>query len=337
VFNRYVLFGRVHIPDFAKSSLFNLVVRQLNQSNPELLTDKMGEIDIHRNAYIPPELMRDTLGLIWADADPVILLAIGQGVRDAQYDPMWHAAVRSVCPSVFFDKWRRFEVFGHSRNRLHIEQVSETSASFHRYTVDGGVPTAPENLMICGLVMAILEEIGCKDLCCEMPLEDGALYSVYRSGQFSMPAQKHLLMTGSWTMDWRECVPSSKSVGAPCMPAEISIPQSCDTRVRKSLEVVVQLLMLDVSRQWKIDELARASGMSKRSLQRRLKDVELSFSELVRMVRIRESCRLLKDPNTPITTIGFCSGFSDSAHFSRDFRASTGMTPSDYRAVSLGL
>jgi len=297
----------------------------------------MGAIDIHRNAYIPLELMRDTLGLIWAEANPVVLLSIGQGIRDAQYDPMWHAAVRSTCPSVFFDKWQRFEVFGHSRNRLRIEQTSETSASFHRYTVDGGVPTAPENLMICGLVMAALEEIGCKNLRCEMPCVGGSMHRIYECGQFSVPDDKHALMTGSWTMDWTECLSDPVSVGTEDMLAEIYIPQVCDSKVRKSLEVVVRLLVFDVSRQWKIDELARESGMSKRSLQRRLQDVEISFSELVRLVRLREACRLLKDTDAPITTIGFCSGFSDSAQFSRDFRASTGMTPSDYRAVSMGL
>jgi AraC-like DNA-binding protein len=41
----------------------------------------------------------------------------------------------------------------------------------------------------------------------------------------------------------------------------------------------------------------------------------------------------LKDGDVPLTAIGFCAGFSDSAHFSRDFRASMGMTPSDYRAI----
>ncbi|WP_160116021.1 helix-turn-helix domain-containing protein [Candidatus Halocynthiibacter alkanivorans] len=50
-------------------------------------------------------------------------------------------------------------------------------------------------------------------------------------------------------------------------------------------------------------------------------------------MRIFEACHLLKPGNTPLTVIGFCAGFSDSAHFSRDFRASVGLTPSEFRAV----
>lgn len=92
--------------------------------------------------------------------------------------------------------------------------------------------------------------------------------------------------------------------------------------------------MLDIARQWKVGELAREAGLSTRSLQRRLGHADLSFSGLVRLVRIHEACRLLADGAAPITAIALCAGFSDSAHFSRDFRASMGMTPSDYRAVS---
>ena len=52
------------------------------------------------------------------------------------------------------------------------------------------------------------------------------------------------------------------------------------------------------------------------------------------MVRVHEACRLLQGQRRfTITMIGFCAGFSDSAQFSRDFRASTGMTPSEFRAV----
>ena len=96
---------------------------------------------------------------------------------------------------------------------------------------------------------------------------------------------------------------------------------------------VIRLLMLDVDRQWKVSDLAREAGLSTRSLQRKLSDADLSFSHLVRIVRIHEACRLLKESEAPITTIAFCAGFSDSAHFSRDFRASMGMSPSNYRGV----
>ena len=276
---------------------------------------------------------RDFLDLVWREAGPETLLSIGQGIRDIGYDPIWHAAVRSASPTVMFDKWRRFEAFGHWQNRLRIDQTHEKRASFQRYAVGGGMPTTPENLLICGLIIALLEEIGCVGLRCDMPLDDGATYRIREDGRFSVPDDANPLMPDTWTIEWQMFSSRTKNAIPEAEPPDIALPQSCDSTLRNSIKTVVRLLTLDVSRQWKIDGLACEAGLSTRSLQRRLLDAELSFSHLVRLVRIHEACRLLKNSDAPITTIGFCAGFSDSAHFSRDFRASMGMTPSDYRAV----
>ena len=106
------------------------------------------------------------------------------------------------------------------------------------------------------------------------------------------------------------------------------MPEGCDASLKTTIERSAALMSRDPSRLWKIAELADELGLSTRSLQRKLQEAGLSFSELVRLIRIQEACRLLRDNDMPITMIGFCAGFSDSAHFSRDFRASIGMPPS---------
>ncbi len=315
--------------------MVDLIVHQLKRTNPALLPTVASTVDAVRHAQIPAEYKRDILDLVWRKAGPETLLSIGQGIRSARYDPIWHAAVRSANPALLFDKWQRFEVFAHSRNRLRIDQTHEKCASFQRYTVDGGTPTTPENLLICGMIIALLEEIGCLGLRCEMPLDDGTAYRVREDGHFSVPDDTNTLMTATWTIEWQMFSSRVEETTSEAEPPDIPLPRSCDSTLRASIETVVRLLMLDIARQWKIAELAREAGLSTRSLQRRLGDAELSFSRLVRLVRIHQACRLLKDSDVPLTTIGFCAGFSDSAHFSRDFRASMGMTPSDYRAVCL--
>jgi len=312
--------------------LVNLIVHQLKQTNPELLPPDANTVDAIRHANISAEYKRDILDTIWREAGPERLLSIGQGTREVRYDPIWHA-VRSVSPAVAFDKWRRFEAFGHSRNRLRIDQTHEKRASFQRYIVDGGTPTSPENLLICGLTIAILKETGCLGLRCEMPLDDGTTYCIHKNGHFFIPDDPNALTTATWTIEWKSFSRRMESTIPETEPPDILLPRSCDSILRASIEAVVRLLKYDVARQWKVGELAREAGLSTRSLQRRLRDAELSFSLLVRLVRIHEACRLLKNSNAPITTIGFCAGFSDSAHLSRDFHASMGMTPSDYRAV----
>ncbi len=323
--------------NFAKASIVKLVVHQLKQTNPELVPKDADSVDALRRAHVPIKYKREILDTVWREAGPETLLSIGQGIRSAGYDPLWHAAVRSASPALFFDKWRRFEVFAHSQNRLRINHSTENAASFERYAVRCGTPTTPENLLICGLIIALLEACGCFGLRCEMALNNGAAYCIRENGRFAVPGDADALRTDTWSIEWRRFSAKPESAVSELNPQDIELPWSRGSAARKSIESVVRILLLDIAHQWKVGDLARAAGLSTRSLQRKLSQAELSFSHLVRLVRIHEACRLLKNSDAPITTIGFCAGFSDSSHFSRDFRAGMGMTPSDYRTAFQGV
>lgn len=313
--------------------MINLIVRRLEQTNPELVPASAKTVDAIRHAHVPAEYKRDLLELAWRKAGPEMVLSIGQGARGGGNDPLWHAATRAASPTLLLDQWQRFEVFAHSQNRLRIDRAHEKRVSFQRYTVDGSMPTTPENIMVCGLIIALLEEIGCHDLRCEMSLVGGSAFYIRENGHFHMPDDPDTLVTTAWTIEWQTFSPRAAPAKSSAEPLHIDLPQPCEPALREMIEAVVRLLTRDATRQWKVSELAREAGLSTRSLQRRLDDAGLNFSSLVRLVRIHEACRLLEESNAPLTTIGFCSGFSDSAHFSRDFRASMGLTPSDYRAL----
>jgi AraC-like DNA-binding protein len=313
--------------------MVDLVVGHLKRNHLGSILPEIDSVDAVRNARVATGLKADILDLVWRHAGPETLLSIGQSIREVEYDPIWHAAVRSADPALLFDKWQRFEVFGHSQNRVEIEQIDEKHAAFRRYTVDGGTPAAPENLLICGLIIALLEEIGCLGLRCEMPLDNGAKHCIRQDGRFALPHDPGRLATTSWTIGWRsQSLHLTKAASATELP-DIAFSPSCAMSNRVLVGSVLRALSLDVARQWKIDELARQAGLSARSLQRRLREASQSFSRLVRLVRVHEACRLLTNTSAPITAIRFCAGFSDSAHFSRDFRATIGMTPTEYRKV----
>lgn len=326
------------IRDFAKSSLLQLVARKLEENCPELIPADVRSLDTIRQAHIPPTLKSDMLDLLLRNAGPKAVLSIGQGIPSIAYDPMWLAAARSISPAILFDKWRRFEVFAHSQNRLKIDQSRHEFTSFSRHTVDGGTPKAPENLMICGLVIALLEHIGCEGLRCHIPLSTAdptmQTFCIRADNRFFVPDKADTLQTDRWTIDWQGFTPRADNTAPRTNTPLPSLARSPNTAGNELITSISRILSIDVARQWKITELARESGHSSRSLQRKLADAGLSYSRLVRHIRITEACRLLKDSQAPITTVGFCAGFSDSAHFSRDFRASTGMTPSDYRAIN---
>lgn len=319
--------------DFSRASMVRLVLHWLERCRPELLPADGAAVDAVRRAHHPAGEKRALLETIRREAGAAALLSIGQGLRDVGYDPLFDAALRSASPEVFFEKWARVEAFSHARNRLKIEPSGKRAAAFTRYTLDGGTPSPAENLLICGFMIALLEQIGCQGLCCDMPLDDGSLQRIRREGRFSLPPDETRLATRSWSIGWQAFVQRSEDRPSELGRLELPVPSGCDPALRKGLESVAAILLRDVSRPWKVAELAREAGLSARTLQRRLGEAELSVSRLVRLTRIHEACRLLELDDVSITTIGFCAGFSDSAHFSRDFRASMGMTPSDYRAL----
>ncbi len=319
--------------DFAKASLVNLVVHYVERHFPGLLPEDAVIADAVRNAYVPADTKRGVLDAVWREAGPATLLAIGQEIRSVEYDPLWHAAIRSATPVVLLDKWLRCEQFAHSQNRLRIGWVGDKCATFERYALGGGTPTAAENLLVCGVVIAMLEEIGCGGVRCEMTLADGSAFFVRADGRFRVPGHAAGLTAKSWRIDWQSFSAPAARRATDTNPPEIPLPPSSEPAVRAVIEKALGLLSRDAGRQWNVGELAQEVGASTRSLQRRFTDAGLSFSRLVRLVRVHEACRLLKKSDVPITVIGFCAGFSDSAHFSRDFRASTGMTPSDYRGL----
>lgn len=319
--------------DFAKASILRLVAHQLEQTNPELLAAISTNVDAIRNARVSTAKKRDFLDLVWHEAGPLTLLGAGQNISDIGYDPIWQDAVRAANPEMIFEKWRRFEKFSHSRNRLHIEYDGKNHASFERYAVHGDMPTTPENLLICGLMIGLLEINGCTGLCCDMHWRNGSTHRVRQNRQFFLPQESGSLDTSRWTIEWQDFSATRINPGSEQTLPNIVLPASASAILQNWVRSVVQFLLQDVSRSWTVGSLAKLAGLSQRTFQRRLNEAELSFSHLVRLVRIHEACRLLKNKDISITTIGFCSGFSDSAHFSRDFLASMGMTPSDYRSI----
>ncbi len=82
-----------------------------------------------------------------------------------------------------------------------------------------------------------------------------------------------------------------------------------------------------------IDAAASQMGMSRRTLQRRLAEKQLTFSSLVEEVQKRHALRYLEDPSMNITEVAYFCGFSELSPFSRAFKRWTGMSPKEFRSV----
>ena len=76
---------------------------------------------------------------------------------------------------------------------------------------------------------------------------------------------------------------------------------------------------------------AEVAGMSKRTLQRRLRQSGTSYSEILRGARFDLARTMLSEHGAKITDVAMTTGYESPQHFSRAFRRMTGVTPSSYR------
>lgn len=60
----------------------------------------------------------------------------------------------------------------------------------------------------------------------------------------------------------------------------------------------------------------------------------LTFREYVLRFRIREACRLLKNPNAQVADVAHLVGFGDPSYFGKMFRRFTNMSPSRFSTVN---
>ena len=76
---------------------------------------------------------------------------------------------------------------------------------------------------------------------------------------------------------------------------------------------------------------AEVTGLTVRTLQRRLTKRGLTYRELVDQVRFQAAMPLVEDDSIKLSDIARNIGYSDGAHFNRAFHRWTGTSPSKYR------
>jgi len=143
---------------------------------------------------------------------------------------------------------------------------------------------------------------------------------------------------------YREGEPSTLEHHLP--PADIALfswesraleaPPICNAKPLRSepiAERVASPIRADLSRPWRIQEIASKLATSVRNLQRALRSEGKSFSQVLSETRLEFALEAMKAKNRDLTEIAFCAGFADLAHFSRSARRHFLLAPSELREL----
>jgi len=82
-------------------------------------------------------------------------------------------------------------------------------------------------------------------------------------------------------------------------------------------------------------EIASSLNVSQRSLQRKLREQEMSFTQLLENTRRELAIQYARDPQHSFNEVAFLLGFTEPANFSRAFKRWHGKSPSQFRQDSL--
>jgi len=118
--------------------------------------------------------------------------------------------------------------------------------------------------------------------------------------------------------------------GVPGTESAAAGPASWDFPV--SLQEIVQTYLDDGYPD--ITLAANIIGCSVRTLQRRLKQYGLSYTDVVQQARFRLATDLLSDPGTKVIDAALAVGYEDPSHFARAFRRLAGVSPNQYRRLN---
>lgn len=96
---------------------------------------------------------------------------------------------------------------------------------------------------------------------------------------------------------------------------------------------VRDLIETDVSRPWRIDDVASHFAMSEATFRRWLTKSGAGFSQILSSTRLERGLTMLQTTDVPISRIALDCGFKTPSHFSDAFRKRFGIAPKLIRSV----
>lgn len=317
-------FWRVSMQEFVSFGLHVALIRQLAWL-------PRGYDLVPAGTVVTSAKLRSIMLALEESNGPAVLVRLGRHLAAKEQEPILTMLRHSATPAVIADRWRRLEGYSHARARSEFS-ITGKSMSIHRGVVRGQPPARVENLLLQGFLVGLLEAVGAENIDSTILPSHGPAIRVMRKGRIN----NKLDFTGRglrFRINWNSFEPVSSSY-----PFLANMPGTAPAigAQRPIVRQLFAILEQDIGRSWTIDEVAAALETSGRTLQRRLQQASSRFSDILRLVRVREACRLLCGTTLSVGEIGFWCGFTDNAHFSRDFRRLMAMPPSVYREASIG-
>ncbi|MDR7095882.1 helix-turn-helix transcriptional regulator [Hydrogenophaga laconesensis] len=295
--------------DFASEAMLRLMRAGLQRQG--LVPDGPPPVP---HAHVALADKRTWLERLWRDHGPGVIVRLGEALQDLEDEPLGIALSLARDPLDLLQRWQRLERFVHARHRTRVTHSARGLLRIQHVSRDPRQPPAPaEDVLVFGFLAALFERAGAPALRAR-PVGHAAWCRV--RGNWQTPAWPDDL--SHWEFRWT---------------AQPDRSRHADRRIEADhwIAQLQQRLVTDPGRGWTVELLASEMAASPRTLQRRLARQGQSFTRLLSGARLSSAARLLASSSMATAEVGYVCGFADQAHFTRQFKQHTAMTPGLYR------
>jgi AraC-like DNA-binding protein len=282
-------------------------------------------------ATVPLDAKQQVVMQVMAQRGAAALVQLGQGVHDLQQDSLMPMLIHPGEPGRMLAAWLRLERYLHSKHRIVQTLLSANSVMHQHISIrEGTTPNAAEDLVVLGVLIALLQRTGCQDVQAELnnglaiwPMSESAAQQEALRNTFMQRA------THSWHLRWGavQALP----------PLQQNQAQAAETKALSLSERLQQLASMTQGEALSLEAAAEQLGQSPRSLQRHLRLEGVRYVDVVATARAQRASQMLSQISPSLAEIGFACGYTDQAHFCRDFKRRVGMSPLRYREHSQGV
>ena len=313
-------------PDFASAALLRVLAQGMRDLG--LDPERDTPMPAGQGATVTLDEKRRLVASALAQGGIGCLALLGRGLHHRAGEPTHRALLAARDVTDLFARWARLERYIHSRPRVDLLDLASGSARLVHLSRVGGPPPLPaEDLVVLGVLLALLEALGAEGVVARVG--DVPVYP--RPGVPALAEAAQQGRTGAWLITWGAFTVGSASAtgGAAATAPDVQPPPGWPALARDGF----QTLCADLASPLSLPALARALGLAPRSLQRSLSQAGLSFAQLLAEARCRSAAGWLIKTATPVAEVGYLCGYADQPHFTRDFRDRVGMTPLRYRSA----
>ena len=268
-------------------------------------------------------------------ADGLIGLRVGENIRPGSFSVLGHLLMTCATLRDALEKASRFAPLVGDGGHLDLD-FSGGDARLHYDLVEKNIPCRAERVeaIVASLVGFSRWITGQKILPRAVTFTHTPLAKIDAYSAF-------FLVEPAFSQSKNAVIFKETDLALPLQQANPELSDLLDGHAEKVLSRVTNLppflqqLRQSLSsaikdRSVELEDIAADLGLTGRSLQRKLADLETSFQEQLSILRRDQAMEQLKNGDKSVAEISYDLGFSDAASFSRAFKRWTGLPPGQW-------